>query len=121
MSLAGMIQSLGVSCDIMQSTATSDAGGFPIRTYTLKQSNVECAIFPSSADETVEGGRPRSKIFARGYLLPTISINHTDRIVFADSDTGTTRTFEVTGSRRSLMLHQDNHMQKRIVDLVEVE
>ena len=87
MSLSGMIQSLGVSCDIMESTTTSDAGGFPIRTYTLKQSNVECAIFP----------------------------------VGADSDSGTTRTFEVTGSRRSLMLHKDNHMQKRIVDLVEVE
>ena len=100
MSLAGMIQSLGVSCDIMQSTTTSDAGGFPIRTYTLKQSNVECAIFPIGADSVVEGGRPRGKITARGYLLPSISINHTDRILFADSDSGTTRTFEVTGSRR---------------------
>ena len=121
MSLQGMIQSLGVIVDIHQSVATTDGGGFPIRSYSLKKSNVECAIFPSSADSVVEGGRPRGKIFARGYLLPSVSINHTDRIVFADSDTGTTRTFEVTGSRRSLMLHQDNHMQKRIVDLVEVE
>ena len=121
MSLTSMIQTLGVSCDILGVAETTDAGGFPIRTYTLKQANVEVAIFPSSADEVVEGGRPRGKIFARGYLLPTIDITHTDRITFADSDTGTTRTFEVTGSRRSLMLHQDNHMQKRIVDLIEVE
>ena len=121
MSLSGMIQSLGVPCDIHAVTETIDAGGFPIRTYALSQSNIECAIFPSSADETVEGGRPRGKIFARGYLKSTISINHTDRIIFADSDTGTTRTFEVTGSRRSLMLHQDNHMNKRVVDLVEIE
>ena len=41
--------------------------------------------------------------------------------IFYDSDSGTTRVFEVTGSRRSLMLHKDNHMQKRIVDLVEIE
>mgnify|MGYP003634631114 FL=1 len=121
MSLSRMIQSLGVVCDIHGVAETIDAGGFPIRTYTLKQSNVECAIFPSSADEVVEGGRPRGKIFARGYLLPTVDITHTDRILFDDSDTGTVRTFEVTGSRRSLMLHQDNHMQKRIVDLVEIE
>tara|TARA_R100000655_G_C2992688_1_gene193331 strand:+ start:1646 stop:2011 length:366 start_codon:yes stop_codon:yes gene_type:complete len=121
MSLRGMIQSLGVVCDIHSETTTKDAGGFPIRTYTLSKSGVQVAIFPSSADETVEGGRPRGQIFARGYLLPTVEISHKDRIVFKDTDTGTTRTFEVTGSRRSLMLHQDNHMQKRIVDLVEVE
>ena len=121
MSLAGMIQSLGVSCDIHTVVETSDAGGFPIRTYSLSKSNVEVAIFPIGADSVVEGGRPRGKITARGYLLPSISVNHTDRILFADSDTGTTRTFEVTGSRRSLMLHKDNHMQKRIVDLVEIE
>ena len=121
MSLRGMIQSLGVPVEIHTVTETVDAGGFPIRTYALSKSDVECAIFPSSADTAVEGGRPRGKIFARGYLLPSITINHTDRIVFDDPDTGTTRTFEVTGSRRSLMLHKDNHMQKRIVELVEVE
>lgn len=121
MSLRGMIQNLGVAVDIHTVTETVDAGGFPIRTYALSKSDVECAIFPSSADTSVEGGRPRGKIFARGYLLPSITINHTDRIVFDDPDTGTTRTFEVTGSRRSLMLHKDNHMQKRIVELVEVE
>ena len=121
MSLDGLIQSLGVSCDIHAVTETIDAGGFPVRTYTLSKSNVEVAIFPNSADSVVEGGRPRGKITARGYLKASISISHTDRIVFADSDTGTTRTFEVTGSRRSLMLHKDNHLQKRIVDLVEVE
>tara|TARA_R100001594_G_scaffold150505_2_gene212036 strand:- start:12638 stop:13003 length:366 start_codon:yes stop_codon:yes gene_type:complete len=121
MSLSGMIQTLGVKVDIHSVTETVDAGGFPVRTYSLSQSNVDCAIFPSSADEVVEGGRPRGKIFARGYLKATIEINHTDRIVFDDSDTGTTRTFEVTGARRSLMLHKDNHMNKRIVDLVEIE
>jgi hypothetical protein len=121
MSLSGLIQSLGVSVDIHTVTETVDAGGFPIRTYALSQSGVECAIFPTSADSVVEGGRPRGKITANGYLLPSITINHTDRIVFEDPDTGTTRTFEVTSARRSLMLHKDNHMQKRIVDLVEVE
>ena len=121
MSLRGMIQSNGVKVDIFSVDESTDAGGFPIRTYTLSQSNVDCAIFPSSADSVVEGGRPRGKIMARGYLMPTVSITHTDRIVFEDSDTGTTRTLEVTGSRRSLMLHQDSHMNKRIVDLVEIE
>ena len=121
MSLSGMIQSLGVSVDIHTVTETVDAGGFPVRTYALSQSGVDCAIFPTSSDSTVEGGRPRGKITATGYLKPNISIGHTDRIIFEDSDSGTTRTFEVTGSRRSLMLHKDNHMQKRIVDLVEVE
>ncbi len=121
MSLSGMIQSLGVNVEIHTVTETVDAGGFPIRTYALSKSNVDCAIFPKSADETVEGGRPRGKISATGYLKPSVTIGHTDRIVFEDSDTGTTRTFEVTSARRSLMLHKDNHMQKRIVDLVEVE
>jgi len=121
MSLRGMIQSLGVKCDIHTVTETQDAGGFPIRSYALSKSDVDCAIFPVSADETVEGGRPRGKITARGYLLPTITINHTDRIVFEDSDTGTTRTFEVTGARRSLMLPNTNHMARRIVELSEVE
>ena len=121
MSLAGMIQSLGVLVDIHTVTETTDAGGFPLRTHALSKSGVECAIFPVGADSVVEGGRPRGKITARAYLSPLLTINHTDRIVFADSDTGTTRTFEVTGSRRSLMLHKDNHMNKRIVDLVEVE
>jgi len=120
-SLSGMIQSLGIDVDIHTVSTASDAGGFPIRTYALSQSNIRCAIFPSSADEVVEGGRPRGKISARGYLSATIEINHTDRIVYADSDTGTTRTFEVTGARRSLMLHKDNHMNKRVVDLVEIE
>ena len=121
MSLTGMIQTLGVTVDIHTVTETVDAGGFPVRTYALSKAGVECAIFPSSADETVEGGRPRGKIFARGDLAATVEINHTDRIVFDDPDTGTTRTFEITGARRSLMLHKDNHMNKRIVDLVEVE
>ena len=121
MSLRGMIQSLGVKVEIHTVTETQDAGGFPIRTYALSKSDVDCAIFPVSADETVEGGRPRGKITARGYLLPTITINHTDRIVFDDSDTGTTRTFEVTGARRSLMLPNTNHMARRIVELSEVE
>ena len=121
MSLRGMIQSLGVKCEIHTQSDTLDAGGFPIRTFALSQSDVDVAIFPVSADETVEGGRPRGKITARGYLLPTITINHTDRIVFEDSDTGTTRTFEVTGARRSLMLPNTNHMARRIVELSEVE
>jgi len=121
MSLRGMIQSLGVKCEIHTQSDTLDAGGFPIRTFALSQSDVDVAIFPVSADETVEGGRPRGKITARGYLLPTVTINHTDRIVFEDSDTGTTRTFEVTGARRSLMLPNTNHMARRIVELSEVE
>ena len=121
MSLRGMIQSLGVKCEIHTQTDTLDAGGFPIRTFALSQSDVDVAIFPSSSDEVVEGGRPRGKITARGYLLPTVTINHTDRIVFEDSDTGTTRTFEVTGARRSLMLPNTNHMARRIVELSEVE
>tara|TARA_R110000824_G_scaffold168136_4_gene345161 strand:+ start:2054 stop:2419 length:366 start_codon:yes stop_codon:yes gene_type:complete len=121
MSLRGMIQSLGVKCEIHTATVTKDLGGFPIRTFALSQSDVDVAIFPSSADEIVEGGRPRGKITARGYLLPTVAINHTDRIVFDDSETGTTRTFEVTGARRSLMLPSTNHMARRIVELSEVE
>ena len=121
MSLRGMIQSLGVKCEIHTQSDTLDAGGFPIRTFALSQSDVDVAIFPVSADETVEGGRPRGKITARGYLLPTVTINHTDRIVFEDSDTGTTRTFAVTGARRSLMLPNTNHMARRIVELSEVE
>ena len=121
MSLRGMIQSLGVKCEIHTQSDTLDAGGFPIRTFALSQSDVDVAIFPTSSDSTVEGGRPRGKITARGYLLPTVTINHTDRIVFEDSDTGTTRTFEVTGARRSLMLPNTNHMARRIVELSEVE
>lgn len=121
MSLRGMIQTLGVKVDIHTVTETVDAGGFPIRTYALAQSGIDCAIFPNSADVVVEGGRPRGKISAKGYLLPTITITHTDRIVYDDPDTGTVRTFEVTSSRRSLMLDSSSHLQKRIIDLVEVE
>ena len=121
MSLKGMIQSLGVKCDLLTVTETVDSGGFPVRTFAVSKSNVDCAIFPRNADEVVEGGRPRGKISARGYLSPKVSVSHKDRIQFYDSDSGTTRVFEVTGSRRSLMLHKDNHMQKRIVDLVEIE
>jgi hypothetical protein len=116
-----MIQSLGVKCEIHTATVTKDAGGFPLESFALSQSDVDVAIFPTSSDSTVEGGRPRGKITARGYLLPTVTINHTDRIVFEDSDTGTTRTFEVTGARRSLMLPNTNHMARRIVELSEVE
>ena len=121
MSLRGLIQTLGVAADIHTVTDTVDAGGSPIRTYALSKSGVKVAIFPNAADEVVEGGRPRGKITATGYLLPTVTINHTDRIVYADPVTGTTRTFEVTGARRSLMLPDSNHMARRIVNLVEVE
>jgi hypothetical protein len=118
-SYLGLIDTWGHQVDIETVTNTVDAGGSPVRAFSINQRGVRCLIVSSGVPELTEAGRPISNMSATGYFAPSVSIGTTDRVVWKDGND--TRTFEVTAKREPLGLKSSNHMSKIIVNLEQVE
>ena len=70
---------------VTRSTATVDAGGFPITTYTAHLSSVKARVVPVSGSENVRSGRPATMQTFSVYVSGGQDITAADRITWGSS------------------------------------
>lgn len=78
MSIASL---LNETVTILVYTGSTDAAGYPTESFADGDS-INARLQPVSASENISAGRQATKKTYKVFILPTISINQTDRISY---------------------------------------